>query len=116
MVYIEWPASKHRPLAIEHVVTYARQPGVAMDVVRGIRAAVSYAAGAVMGPPLRSGPRVALTAPTRRHVVIVAVSTVDGQARARMTARGRLSNSLRARPCFMERGGPAHSRHPPSPA
>jgi murein DD-endopeptidase len=60
VVYIEWPAPKRRPRAIEHVVTYARLPGAETDVVRGARTAVSYTAGAPLGPPLRGGPWVAV--------------------------------------------------------
>lgn len=81
VIYIEWSASKHPPRAIEHVVTYARQPEVAMDVVRGARTAVSYAAGAPLGPPLRGGPWVAVHSAdwARGHRRVF--NAVDGQAR-----------------------------------
>lgn len=60
VVYIEWPTRGQRPRAIEHVVTYARSTGAETDVVHGARTAVSYAAGAPLGPPLRGGPWVAI--------------------------------------------------------
>lgn len=81
VVYIEWPAHSARPQAIVHAVTYAREPGAAKDVVRGARAAVSYAAGAPLGPPLRGGPWVAVHSAgwARGHRRMF--NAVDGQAR-----------------------------------
>lgn len=81
VVYIEWPAPAHRPQAIAHVVTYARQPGAATDVVRGARTVVSYATGAPLGPLLRGGPWVAIHSAewARGHRRVF--NAVGGQAR-----------------------------------
>ena len=81
VVYVEWPAGKRRPRAIQHVVTYAQPPGLATEVVRGAGAAVAYADGAPLGPPLRGGPWVAIhgAAWARGHRRVF--NAVDGQAR-----------------------------------
>jgi murein DD-endopeptidase MepM/ murein hydrolase activator NlpD len=81
VVYIEWPVHERRPRTIGHVVTYARQPGAGTDVVRGARAAVSYAAGAPLGPPLRGGPWVAIHAAGWAHGHRRVFNAVGGQAR-----------------------------------
>lgn len=81
VIYLEWPTGARRPRAIEHVVTYARQPSAATDTVRGARTAVSYAAGASLGPPLRGGPWVAIHSAewARGHRRVF--NAVGGQAR-----------------------------------
>lgn len=81
VVYIEWPAPKRHPRAIEHVVTYARLPGAETDAVHGARTAVSYTAGPPLGPPLRGGPWVAIHRAdwARGHRRVF--NAIDGQAR-----------------------------------
>lgn len=81
VVYMEWPANAHRPRAVEHVVTYAPPRGAPADVVRGARTAVSYAAGAPLGPPLRGGPWVAVHAASWARGHRRVFNAVDGQAR-----------------------------------
>jgi murein DD-endopeptidase MepM/ murein hydrolase activator NlpD len=60
VVYIEWSAPRPHPRVIEHVVTYEQLPEAETGVVHGARTAVSYTAGAPLGPPLRGGPWVAI--------------------------------------------------------
>ncbi|MGN6235499.1 M23 family metallopeptidase [Dyella sp.] len=81
VVYMEWPANAHRPRAVEHVVTYAPPHGAPAYVVRGARTAVSYAAGAPLGPPLRGGPWVAVHAASWARGHRRVFNAVDGQAR-----------------------------------
>lgn len=81
VVYIEWPTHRHRPQAIEHVVTYARLPGAETDVVHGARVAVSYATGTPLGPPLRGGPWVAIHRAEWIHGHRRVFNAVGGQAR-----------------------------------
>ena len=81
VVYMEWPANAHRPRAVEHLVTYAPPHGAPADVVRGARTAVSYAAGAPLGPPLRGGPWVAVHAASWARGHRRVFNAVDGQAR-----------------------------------
>jgi murein DD-endopeptidase MepM/ murein hydrolase activator NlpD len=81
VVYIEWPVHGRRPHTIEHVVTYALQPGAATDVVRGARVVVSYVAGAALGPPLRDGPWVAIHRADWVHGHRRVFNAVGGQAR-----------------------------------
>ena len=79
VAYITWPGGT-RPAAIEHVVIYVPRTG-ATDVVRGAPAAVSYASGASLGPPLRGGPWVAVHSAqwARGHRRVF--NTVGGKAR-----------------------------------
>lgn len=81
VVYIEWPTHGRRPQMIEHVVTYATPPDVAMDVVRGARTTVSYTVGAPLGPPLRGGPWVAIHAAEWANGHRRVFNAVDGKAR-----------------------------------
>jgi murein DD-endopeptidase MepM/ murein hydrolase activator NlpD len=59
VVYLEWTVAGRRPHQLAHVLTYAAQSGAPASV-RGGRTAVSYDAGAPLGPPLRGGPWIAI--------------------------------------------------------
>lgn len=81
VVYAEWLARGQRPRTVGHVVTYAAPPDTEPGVVRGARAAVSYASGTALGPPLRGGPWVAIHAAAWAHGHRRVFNTVGGKAR-----------------------------------
>lgn len=80
VIYLEWSVPEHRPHRLVHVLTYATRPDTATDV-RGGRAAVSYATGAPLGPPLRGGPWIAIHYAGWPNGHRRVFNTVDGKAR-----------------------------------
>jgi len=80
VLYLEWRVSAPRPATLVHVLTYGARSGAPASV-RGGRTAVSYSAGAPLGPPLRGGPWVAIhhAGWPKGHRRVF--NTVDGKAR-----------------------------------
>ena len=81
VVYVEWVPHGRLPTSVEHVARYTALPGTEIGIVRGARAAVSYAIGTPLGPPLRGGPWVAIHAASWPRGPRRVFDTVDGKAR-----------------------------------
>lgn len=80
VLYLEWQAPARRPATLVHMLTYDVQPDAPASL-RGARTAVSYAAGAPLGPPLRGGPWVAIHYAAWANGHRRVFNTVDGKAR-----------------------------------